>query len=516
MTSGTMLPTVELDGRSLSLETIARIAQDGAPVRITEDARRRVAAARRLVDERFGNGDAIYGVTTGFGRLANVTVAPQDAAQLQLNLVRSHAAGTGEPLADRFVRAAGVLRVSSLAAGHSGIKESTLDLLVELLNRGVTPLVPRQGSVGASGDLAPLAHMTLTLIGEGEAVYRGERMPSARALQLAGLAPIELGAKEGLALVNGTEVMTGITALCVLRAERLLANADIIGAMALEAFLGTDKVFDERINALRPHPGQRRVAENLRALLAGSEIMESHRACGRVQDPYSYRCIPVVHGAVRDASAHARRVVEVEAISVTDNPLVFPDDGEFLTGGNFHGQPVALSADILKIALTEVASMSERRLYLLLNAEERGLPLFLTGRSGLQSGLMIVQYAAAAMVSENKGLAWPNSVDSIPTSAGQEDHVSMGTTAATNLDRALANVEGAIACELLGALAATDFRRPLRSGRGTAAAYTVARERIAPWTDDRIPAPDIEAARELIRSGALVEAAQEAIGTELI
>ncbi len=497
------LPTIDLDGRRLSLEAIRDIAEEGAPVRITSDARARVASARRLVDEKFGIGDAIYGVTTGFGRLANVQIDPKDAAQLQLNLVRSHAAGTGEPLPRDFVRAAGVLRASSLAAGHSGIKESTLDLLVELLNRGVTPVVPRQGSVGASGDLAPLAHMTLTLIGEGEATFRGERMPSARALHLAGLQPIELGAKEGLALVNGTEVMTGIAALCVLRAERLMAAADVIGAMALEAFLGTDRVFDRRINALRPHPGQARVADNLRVLLEGSEIMESHRECGRVQDPYSYRCIPVVHGTVRDAAQHSRKVVEIEAVSVTDNPLVFPEDGEFLTGGNFHGQPVALASDLLKIAMAELAAISERRLYLLLNAEERGLPLFLTGRSGLQSGLMIVQYTSAAMVSENKGLAWPNSVDSIPTSAGQEDHVSMGMTAAINLDRVLQNVEGSLACELLGALTATDIRRPLKSGRGTQAAHAVARRRIAPWTEDRVPAPDIEAARELIRSGEL-------------
>ena len=512
----TALPTIDLDGKHLTLEAVRAIAEDGAPVRVTPDARARVAAARRLVDEKFGIGDAIYGVTTGFGRLANITVKPEDAAQLQLNLVRSHAAGTGDPLSVEFVRAAGVLRTSSLAAGHSGIRESTLDLLVEILNRGVTPYVPRQGSVGASGDLAPLAHMTLTLIGEGEAFYRGERMPSARALQLAGLAPIELGAKEGLALVNGTEVMTGIAALCLLRAERLLASADIIGAMSLEAFLGTDRVFDRRINALRPHPGQARVADNLRALLDGSQIMESHRECGRVQDPYSYRCIPVVHGAVRDAARHARGVIETEAISVTDNPLVFPDDGEFLTGGNFHGQPIALACDLLKISLAELAGISERRLYLLLNAEERGLPLFLTGRSGLQSGLMIVQYTSAAMVSENKGLAWPNSVDSIPTSAGQEDHVSMGMTAAVHLDRVLQNVEGSLACELLGALVATDFRRPLKSGAGTQAAYDAAREKIEPWSDDRVPAPDIAAARELIRSGALVQAAEKAMGSALI
>jgi len=282
--------------------------------------------------------------------------------------------------------------------------------------------------------------------------------------------------------------------------------------MSLEAFLGTDRVFDQRINQLRPHPGQMRVADNLRALLRGSQIVESHRECGRVQDPYSYRCIPVVHGAVRDAIAYTRHVVETEANSVTDNPLVFPEDGDFLSGGNFHGEPVALATDFMKLAVTELASIAERRLYLLLNGEERELPLFLTGRSGLQSGLMIVQYTAAALVNENKGLAWPSSVDSIPTSAGQEDHVSMGMTSANALLRVLDNVEGALACELLGAVTATDFRRPLRSGVGTQAAYDVARERISPWTEDRAPAPDIEVARALIKSDTLVSAAFEAIG----
>jgi histidine ammonia-lyase len=310
-------------------------------------------------------------------------------------------------------------------------------------------------------------------------------------------------------------VMTGIAALGVLRAERLAAAADVIGAMSLEAFLGSERVFDHRLNELRPHPGQARVGDNLRALLADSEIVQSHAECGRVQDPYSFRCIPVVHGAVRDSIAHVRRVVETEANSVTDNPLVFPEDRVFLSGGNFHGEPIALVIDFLKLAVSELASIGERRLYLLLNAEDRGLPLFLTGRSGLQSGLMIVQYAAAATVNDNKGLSWPSSVDSIPTSAGQEDHVSMGMTSANNLNRVLDNVEGALACEMLGALAATDFRRPLRSGRGTQAAYDCARERIAAWTDDRSPAPDIEAARELIRCGDFVQAAESAAGVRI-
>jgi histidine ammonia-lyase len=319
-----------------------------------------------------------------------------------------------------------------------------------------------------------------------------------------------LGAKEGLSLVNGTEVMTGIAALAVLRAERLIAAADVVGALSLEAFLATDKVFDARINALRPHPGQAQVADNLRALLDGSEIMLSHRDCGRVQDPYSFRCIPVVHGAVRDAARYARGVVETEAISVTDNPLVFAADDEFLTGGNFHGEPVALVSDFLTIAMVELGSISERRLYLLLNGQERGLPLFLARKPGLESGLMLVQYTAAALISESKGLAHPNSIDSIPTSAGQEDHVSMGTIAARNLDTVLDNIEGALACELLAALAATDFRSPVRPGKGTAAAHARARAAIGELVTDRSPAPDIAAARALLRDGSLVAAARDA------
>ncbi len=508
------MTAVEIDGRHLTLEQIDAVA-GGAPVTIAPPARERVTRAREFVERRFAGGETIYGVTTGFGRLANVSVAPADAVALQLNLVRSHAAGTGEPLAVPLVRAAGALRANSLSAGHSGVKPETLDLIVAMLDRGVTPVVPCQGSVGASGDLAPLAHMTLSLIGEGEAFYRGERLPSAAALKAAGLAPVALGAKEGLALINGTQVMTAIAALGVLRAERLAAAADVIGAMSLEAYLGTERVFDRRLNDLRPHPGQEFVAANLRALLDGSQIVASHADCDRVQDPYSFRCIPVVHGAVRDSTAHVRRVTEIEANSVTDNPLVFPDDGEFISGGNFHGEPIALAIDFLKLAISELASIAERRLYLLLNAEDRGLPLFLTERRGLQSGLMIVQYTAAALVNDDKGLAWPSSVDSIPTSAGQEDHVSMGMTSANNLQRVLDNVEGALACELLGALAATDFRRPLRSGRGTHAAHSLARETIAPLTDDRPPAPDIAAGRELIRSQRLVRAAEAATGRQL-
>ena len=405
-----MVEALALDGRHLTLEAVEAAALGGR-VRITAAARERVQRARDFVDRQFAAGDRIYGVTTGFGRLANIAVAPADAAELQLNLVRSHAAGTGPPLPIPVVRAASVLRANSLSAGHSGVKLETLDLILGMLQHGVTPLVPAQGSVGASGDLAPLAHMTLALIGEGECYYGGERMPSAVALERAGLKPISLGAKEGLALVNGTQVMTAVAALGVLRAERLAATADVIAAMSLEAYLASDRVFDRRLNELRPHPGQERVAGNLRLLLADSEIVHSHVECDRVQDPYSFRCVPVVHGAVRDSIAHVRRVTEIEANSVTDNPLVFPEDGDFVSGGNFHGEPVAIVLDLLKIAVSELASIAERRLYLLLNAEDRGLPLFLAHRLGLESGLMIVQYTAAALVNENKAYAWPSSVE---------------------------------------------------------------------------------------------------------
>ncbi len=504
-----------IDGRHLPLEAIEDVALHNVPVEITEGARNNIALARESVERQYALGAAIYGVTTGFGRMANVLIAPHETEKLQENLVRSHASGTGAPLTIPQVRAAGVLRISTLAAGHSGVRSATVDLLTAMLNHDVTPYVPSQGSVGASGDLAPLAHMTLTLIGEGKAYYDGELLPSAVALRKAGLEPIRLGAKEGLSLVNGTEVMTAIAALALLRAERLIKAADVIGAMSLEAFLGTDRVFDERINALRPHPGQAQVAANLRALLAESVIMLSHRDCGRVQDPYSFRCIPVVHGSVRDAARYARSVIEIEATSVTDNPLVFAEHDEFLTGGNFHGQPIATASDTLKASLVTLASISERRSYLLLNGEERGLPLFLAQNPGLQSGLMLAQYTAASLVSESKALAFPSGVDSIPTSAGQEDHVSMGTIAARTLDAIVENLEGALACELLASLAATDFRRPRRSGIGTGAAYDCARETIAPLVDDRVLADDITAARVLLRSGALITAAENAIGGSL-
>ncbi len=505
----------ELDGHHLTLETIEAVAT-GAQVRIGAAARKRVARARDFVDARFASGETIYGVTTGLGRLASVSVDPADAVALQINLVRSHAAGTGEPLAIPFVRAASVLRANSLSAGHSGVKPETLDLIVAMLERGVTPVVPCQGSVGASGDLAPLAHMTLTLIGEGEAFYRGERLPSAVALERAGLAADRSrrerrsGARQRHASHDRRSRRSVFCArnglprrpMSLARCRSKPTSEPNASSIAVSTICDRIPVRNE---------SQRTCVRCSRVPRSCSRTLE----CDRVQDPYSFRCIPVVHGAVRDSLAHVRRVTEIEANSVTDNPLVFPEDGEFISGGNFHGEPIALVLDFLKFAVAELASIAERRLYLLLNGEDRGLPLFLAQRLGLESGLMIVQYTAAALVNDNKGLAWPSSVDSIPTSAGQEDHVSMGMTSANNLPRVLDNVEGALACELLGALAATDLRRPLKSGRGTQAAHEAARETIAAWSGDRAPAPDIAAARELIASHRLVTAAESAIGRQL-
>jgi histidine ammonia-lyase len=503
---------LRLDGTNLTLPLVRDVACDGRNVELDPSVRGHIAAARDLVEKTVARAEPVYGVTTGFGKLKNVRIAPEDAVKLQHNLLRSHSAGVGDPLPDDAARASVLLRAQSLARGNSGVRVELVELLLALLNHGVTPVIPSQGSVGASGDLAPLAHMALVLIGEGEAIHRGERMPSARALERAGLKPLTLSFKEGLSLINGTQVMTGIGALALLRAHNACKAADIASAMSLEAFLGTDAAFDERLSALRPHPGIAHVGRNLRRLLRDSEVMSSHEGCDRVQDPYSFRCTAVVHGAVRDTLRFVTSVVEIEMNSVTDNPIVFPEDGDFVSGGNFHGEPVALAMDHLAIALAELGSISERRTYKLLDGLE-GLPPFLTAHHGLHSGFMLAQYTAAALVSENKGLAVPASVDSIPTSAGQEDHVSMGTIAARQAERAVGNLENVIAIELLAAAQALDFRAPLRSGRGTAIAHRVIRERVAHLDEDRVMSGDIAAVREIVVNGALVNAVEADLGS---
>jgi histidine ammonia-lyase len=435
-----------------------------------------------------------------------VRISREDLLALQRNLVRSHAAGVGDPLPPDIARAMLLIAAASLARGHSGVRPEVVEQLVALLNAGIVPRIPWQGSVGASGDLAPLAHMALVLIGEGEALYEGERLPGSEALRRAGLAPLTLQAKEGLALINGTHLMCAMAALGIHDAETLVQTAESAAATSLDALKGTDVAFDARIHHLRPHAGQLATAARLRDLLHGSEIRKSHEGCTRVQDPYTLRCIPQVIGAVRDAVAYCRGAVETELGSVTDNPLSFPEDGVVLSGGNFHGQPLALALDFLALALTQLASFSERRTYALLSTWEgdAALPVFLADRPGLNSGYMIAQYVAAALVTENKVLAHPASADSIPTSAGTEDFVSMGATAAWKLGRVLDNARRVVAIELICATQAIEHHRPLRSGERIEDVLARVRALVPPLHDDRSSARDIEAVADAIRSGQLL------------
>jgi histidine ammonia-lyase len=500
-----MEPPVELDGESLTLELIERVALDtGVRVAVATRASERMLRSRAIVDEALEAGRPIYGVTTGFGRLADVAVDQDRIGALQLNLIRSHACGVGPPFDPEVVRAVMVLRANVLAKGYSGVRPELVELLVEMLNRRVHPIIPEQGSVGASGDLAPLSHLALVLVGEGEAEFAGATMPGAEALRRAGLQPVTLQAKEGLALNNGTQVMTGIGALALLGAERILESADVAGAMSLEGLRGTPDAFHPALQSVRPHPGQLTSAERLRRLLAGSEIRESHRhGDPRVQDAYALRCMPQVHGAARNALGYIRSVLETEANSATDNPLIFPDDdgGTVLNGGNFHGQPIAQVLDLLAIALTDVASISERRIERLVNPDLSDLPPFLTHDPGVNSGMMLAQIAAAALVSESKILSHPASIDSIPTGAAREDHVSMGTTAAKKALQVVRNVEAVLGIELMCAAQALEFLKPMRAGAGVDRAYELIRERIEPLGADRVLAPDIAAAAAMVRAG---------------
>ncbi len=502
------------DNEELTIARVVAVAREGAPVRLAAEAVQRVRVARDLVERIGGEDRSVYGVTTGFGHLSCVKIAPDQLADLQRNLIRSHASGTGEPFDTPTVRAIMLLLANSLARGHSGVRLELLELLIGLLNAYVTPVVPMRGSVGASGDLAPLAHLSLVLIGEGEAFYQSERMAGGEALRRAGMEPVTLGAKEGLALINGTHAMEACGALATYDAWRLLRAAEVAVAMSTEALLGSYVPLDARIHALRPQPGQTRTAARLRELLDGSEINPSHADCGRVQDPYTLRCAPQVLGAARDALDYCTRVFEAELGAVTDNPLLFPEDGDVLTGGNFHGQPLALALDFLGIALAQVASFSERRTYNLIGPHdwdtgEHRMPLFLTPHPGLNSGYMIAQYAAAAMVNEIKVLAHPASIDSIPTSAGMEDFVSMGATAAIKLKQIVDLAYRVVAVELLCAAQGLDFRKPLRPGCGVLEAHTRVREIVAPLAEDRPSSPDIEALAAAVRGGLLETLAPE-------
>ncbi len=499
-----MAELLELSGDSLRLEEVERVALPGGPrVRLADRARARAQACRDVVERAVRERRVVYGITTGFGALAEVVIPPERIRELQVNLIRSHAAGVGEALTEAETRAVLLLRANVLALGHSGVRPSLIDLLIDLLNCGVHPVVPALGSVGASGDLAPLSHLALVLIGEGEACFRGERMGGAEALRRAGLEPLVLEAKEGLALNNGTQVMLGIGILALLAAERAVETIDVAGAMSLEALRGTPDAFDDAIQRLRPHRGQQASAARLRALLRDSEIRESHRTGDpRVQDAYSLRCMPQVHGAARQGLEYIRSVLEVEANSATDNPLIF-GDGRILSGGNFHGQPVAQVLDLLAIICADLGSISERRIARLVDPSLSGLPAFLSHEPGVHSGLMMAQIVAAALVAELRLTAHPASIDSIPTDANREDHVSMGVSAALKARRAVGLLESTLALELLAAAQGLEFLKPLRPGAGVAEAFALVRQQVPALGGDRELSPDIRAVEALVRRGAI-------------
>lgn len=494
---------LELNGQPFSLQQIARVAKGAEHVTLADAARARVEASRNSIEKILMEGRVVYGVNTGFGKLSDYSIAPEELRALQLNVVRSHACGVGSPLSEMETRVMLFLRANVLALGYSGARLVVVETLIAMLERGVHPLIPEKGSVGASGDLAPLAHLALVVIGEGEAVYQGERITGGEAMRRASIEPLRLEAKEGIALLNGTQAMTAVGALALYRAETLLRVADIAGAMTLEALRGTPTAFDERIHLLRPHAGQILVAAHLRELLRDSEIRVSHLENDpRVQDAYSLRCMPQVHGATRGAIGHAREIVETETGSATDNPLVFAATEEVLSGGNFHGAPLALAFDYACIALTHLANMSERRIERLVNPDlSEGLPPFLAIHPGISSGFMIAQVTAVALLSEMKILAHPASADNLPTSGNKEDHVSMGMTASLKLRQIVENAEHIFAIELLAAAEALESRAPLKPGRGVRRAYEIVRSLIPRLTQDRPLAPDISKAAEAIRRG---------------
>jgi histidine ammonia-lyase len=505
---------VLLTGDDLAVADVWTVAVEGAGAAISDAAREKMRAARALVERTaHGSREHTYGVNTGFGKFVSRSIPEELTEELQLRLLRSHACGVGEPYPPEVVRAAMLLRANALAKGYSGARVETVELLVECLNRGVLPHVPSRGSVGASGDLAPLAHLALPLIGEGEATVEGQRLSGAEALAAVGLEPVRLQAKEGLSLVNGTQFMAAFGALGVVRAQRLAKTADIACAVSLEALQGSRTSFIPQVQALRPLKGQGDSAANVLRLLEDSAINESHRWCDQVQDAYSLRCAPQVHGASRDLLDYVAATVAVELNAATDNPLVLVEDGMLVSNGNFHGQPLAFALDALAMAISELANISERRVERLVNPSlSGGLPAFLTGDGGLNSGFMIPQYVAASLVSENKVLAHPASVDSIPTSAGQEDHVSMGNASGLKAWQVLANVERVLAIELLAGAQAVEFLAPLQPGRGVAAAREFVRELSPRLRDDRPLALDIEAVAESIGDGSLVAAVEAEIG----
>ena len=520
-TNRDFMKVLHINGNNLTLDDVRAVVFERRPVMLEPEARLAVDRARAVVDSLVANNRLGYAVTTGVGQLSDVRIPPDDIRTLQVNLMRSHAVGVGEPLSESVGRAMMLLRANSLSKGCSGVRAVVIDTLCEMLNRGVHPVIPSQGSVGASGDLAPLSHLGLVLIAEGEAYFEGKRMSAAEALKRAGIKPLVLEAKETISLINGTQAMLASGLLAVLQTEILVDTADVLGALVVDALKGTDVAFDERIHQARPHPGQMHVARNLRRMLEGSEIRESHRDCGKVQDAYSLRCIPQVHGAVRDTLAHCRAVFEIEMNSAVDNPLVFPAakkvgspkppmgapvEGDIISGGNFHGEPLAFALDFLAIGLSALAGISERRLERLVNpALNEDLPPFLAAGAGLNSGFMMPQVTAAALVSENKVWSHPASVDSITTSGNKEDFVSMGMTAANKLLRVVENARNVLAIEALAVAQALDFRAPLKTGKRGQAAHDAIRAVSPTIMQDRILTEDFRRVSELIVSGKLAE-----------
>ncbi|MDZ7371028.1 MAG: histidine ammonia-lyase [candidate division KSB1 bacterium] len=503
---------VLIDGTSLSLQSVHKLVHEGYEAAIAPEARERMQQTRQTVEGAIASGQIVYGVNTGFGKLSSVIIPHDQIEELQRNLVLSHACGVGDPIPTPIVRTALVLKANSLCKGYSGVRLIVAELVVELFNRNVTPIIPCKGSVGASGDLAPLAHLTLVMMGMGEALIDGARLSGGEALHRVGLQPLKLQAKEGLALLNGTQITAAYAVEALTRALQLSKIADIAGAMSTESLLGTNTAFDERIHRARGHKEQIQVAANLRALMADSEIVAGHRTCSKVQDAYSSRCIPQVHGAVRQALRYVQEVVETELNSCTDNPLVFSKEGEILSGGNFHAQPLSLACDVLSVAVSQLANISERRLENLMDPVQSGLPAFLTRHGGLHSGLMIAQVTAAALVSENKVLSHPASVDSIPTSANQEDFVSMGTHSARKALEIVENAETVLAVELLAACQALDLRGTLKPGIGSEAARRIIRRSIPTLDEDRLIQTDIQTLLKLIRNGDLLHAVEAAVG----
>lgn len=503
---------IKINGGGFKVKDVVTVARDYAPVTIEPEAVKRILRSRAMLEELVEKDAVVYGITTGFGRFSDVSISRQDAIQLQKNLIASHAAAVGEPLSEEVVRAALLLRLNALARGCSGVRPIIVEQLIEMLNKGVVPVIPEQGSLGASGDLAPLSHLALVLTGAGEAFYNGKRMSGSEALKLAGIEPVTLLEKEGLALINGTQIMTAIGTLAYHDAVNLLNAALITSALTMESQLAVPDAFDALITGVRPYSGHDYCAKSICKLLKGSKLIGSDKR--KVQDAYSLRCVPQVHGATANALSYVNSILEVEINSVNDNPLLFPDEGRVLSGGNFHGQPVAQAMDFLAIAVSELGSIAERRIERLVNPALSGLPPFLVEEGGLNSGFMIAQYTAASLVSENKVLCHPASVDSIPSSANQEDHVSMGTTAARKARKVVDNTAMVIGIELLVAAQAIDFRGADKLGEGTTAAYNLLREHVGFMEKDEVLYPMIDKAIELVKSGSLVAAVEELVEFE--